>query len=90
MMTAIGETDVNEAHKRIMGELAPVANNLNEFTGAFSAAVFGKYVGGLDGEVCMKIADAPRDDEVILPFYIEMAGHPGTLDSFSPGPMTGQ
>jgi hypothetical protein len=81
MMTSIGEKDLNKAHEKIMRQLAPVANNLNEFTGAFSAAVLGKYVAELDGEVCMKIAVAPKDNEVIVPFYIEMPGHAGTLDA---------
>ena len=32
MANALSETDVNEAHKQLLGEMAPVANELSEFT----------------------------------------------------------
>jgi hypothetical protein len=69
---ALKEKDVNEAHRKLLGELAPVANDLSEFTFGFAAAIFRKYFGSeLTATVVAKIADAPNIDDVRLPFLVE-------------------
>jgi hypothetical protein len=60
MADALAEADVNEAHKRLLGEMAPVANDLSEFTFGFAAAIFKRYVGNdLTMILVAKINDAP-------------------------------
>jgi hypothetical protein len=72
MANALNESDVNEAHRKLLTELAPVANNLSEFTFGFAAAIFRKYFGSeLSATVVAKIADAPNIDDVTLPFLVE-------------------
>jgi fructose-specific component phosphotransferase system IIB-like protein len=46
MADALSEPDVNEAHRKLMGEMAPVANDLSEFAFGFAAAIFKRYVVG--------------------------------------------
>ena len=72
MANALNEGDVNEAHRRLLGELAPLANDLSEFTFGFAASIFRKYFGGeLTATIVAKIADAPNIDDVKLPFFVE-------------------
>ncbi len=72
--SAVGETNVLEAHKKLLPELAPIANALSELTFGFAAAIFVKYVGAeLPAEVVAKIGDAPRMEDVVLPFFVETA-----------------
>jgi hypothetical protein len=80
MMNAAGETDLLEAHRKILGELGPVASELSEFTGAFIEAILRKHFGTeMTGTICAKIANAPKDNEVFLPFYIETPPISGTI-----------
>jgi hypothetical protein len=79
MMNAIGETDLIVAHQKIMKDLQPVADNLSEFAGAFTVAILERYFGDLKGEIFTKIANAPNDNDVVLPFYIERPPHSGSL-----------
>jgi len=72
MANALNESDVNEAHRKLLGELAPLANDLSEFTFGFAAAIFRKHFGGeLTATVVAKIADVPNIDDVKLPFFVE-------------------
>jgi hypothetical protein len=65
-------TNVNEAHKKLLGELAPLANDLSEFTFGFVAAIFRKHFAAeLTATIVAKIADAPNIDDVRLPFFVE-------------------
>jgi hypothetical protein len=86
MMNAIGETDIVVAHQEILERLAPVADSLSEFAGAFTAAVLEKYFGDIEGEICLKIANAPNFSDIVLPFYIETPPHSGTLSWKMPSP----
>lgn len=73
MTEALGFKDVNEAHRVLLPKLGPVANQLSEFMYAFSAAMFRKYVGDeMSLTVVAKFEDAPRIDDVKLPFFMEM------------------
>ena len=73
---AIKETDVNVAHEKLLGDLAPTANDLSEFTFGFAKAIFQKYINRdeLVMNVVAKIADAPNIDDVRLPHYVETPG----------------
>lgn len=72
MANALKEDDVNEAHKKLLGELAPLANDLSEFTFGFAAAIFKKHFGGeLTATIVAKINDAPNIDDLRLPFFVE-------------------
>jgi hypothetical protein len=73
MANALGEKDVNEAHRKLLGDLAPIANDLSEFTFGFAGAIFRKYFGAeLKATVVARIYDAPSIDDLKLPFYVEM------------------
>jgi hypothetical protein len=73
---ALKETDVNAAHEKLLRDLAPVANDLSEFTFGFAKAIFQKYINRdeLVMNVVAKIADAPDIDAVRLPHYVETPG----------------
>jgi len=70
------ESDVNLAHQKLLGELAPIAHDLSEFTFGFAKAIFQKYINGeeLVMTVVAKIADAPNIDNVRWPHYVETPG----------------
>ncbi len=70
---ALKETDVNVAHQKLLGDLAPTANDLSEFTFGFAKAIFQKYINRdeLVMNVVAKVADAPNIDDARLPHYVE-------------------
>jgi hypothetical protein len=72
----LNETDVNFAHQKLLGDLAPTANDLSEFTFGFAKAIFQKYINRdeLVMNLVAKIADAPNIDDVLLPHYVETPG----------------
>lgn len=68
----MGIPDINEAHKKLLGELAPVSNELSELTFGFAAAMFKKYLGPeMTLTVVAKLADAPNIDHVLIPYFVE-------------------
>jgi hypothetical protein len=73
---ALKETDVNVAHQKLLGDLAPVAYDLSEFTFGFAKAIFQKYINRdeLVMTVVAKVADAPDINEVRFPHYVETPG----------------
>jgi hypothetical protein len=82
MANALAEANVNEAHKQLLGEMAPVSNDLSEFTFGFATAIFRRYVGR---EVTMtlvaQVKDAPDIDGIRYPFFVETPGlGNGSLD----------
>ena len=64
---------MNAAHQKLLGDLAPVANDLSEFTFGFAKAIFQKYVNRdeLTMNVVAKIGDAPNIDDARIPHYVE-------------------
>ena len=73
---ALKETDVKGAHQKLLGDLAPVANDLSEFTFGFAKAIFQKYINRdeLVMNLVAKVADAPNIADVLLPHYVETPG----------------
>jgi hypothetical protein len=73
---ALKETDVNVAHQKLLGDLAPTANDLSEFTFGFAKAIFQRYINRdeLVMNVVAKIGDAPNIDDARLPHYVETPG----------------
>lgn len=75
MANALAESDVNEAHRQLLGEMAPVAHDLSEFTFGFALAIFRRYVGEeLTMTLVAKVKDAPDIDELRFPFLVETPG----------------
>ncbi len=75
MSDALSEPDVNEAHRKVLEEMAPVAHDLSEFTFCFAVAKFPSYIGEeLTMTVVAKIENAPDIDDLRLPFFV---GTPG-------------
>jgi hypothetical protein len=71
----MGEPDVNEAHKKLLGELAPVAHDLSEFSFGFAAAIFRKYFGEeLLMTLVAQFKGAPDIDDLRYPFFVETPG----------------
>jgi len=73
---ALKETDVNVAHQKLLGDLAPTANDLSEFTFGFAKAIFQEFINRheLVMNVVAKIGDAPNIDDARLPHYVETPG----------------
>jgi hypothetical protein len=75
MANALAEADVNEAHRLLLGEMAPVANDLSEFTFGFAAAIFRRHVGHeLTMTLVARVKDAPDIDGIRYPFLVETPG----------------
>jgi hypothetical protein len=75
MANALAEPDVNEAHRQLLGEMAPVAHDLSEFTFGFALAIFRRYVGEeLTMTLVAKVKDAPDIDELRFPFLVKTPG----------------
>jgi hypothetical protein len=75
LANALAEADVNEAHRQLLGEMAPVASDLSEFTFGFSVAIFRRYVGQeLTMTLVAQVKDAPDIDGIKYPFFIETPG----------------
>jgi hypothetical protein len=75
MADAAGEEDLMVAHKKILNSLGPLSNDLSEFSFGFAASIFRKYMGQeLTATIVAKIDDAPRIDDVRVPFYVETEG----------------
>jgi hypothetical protein len=58
MANAMDEPDVNEAHRKLLADIAPVANDLSTFAFGFAEAIFIKRFGELSGAVVAEIKDA--------------------------------
>ena len=77
MANAMGERDVNEAHRKLLGDIAPIANDLSTFAFGFAEAIFIKYFGELIATQVAEIKDAANIENLRLPWFVETA-------SFSP------
>jgi hypothetical protein len=71
MANAMGETDVNEAHRKLLGDIAPIANDLSTFAFGFAEAIFIKYFGELNAALVAEIKDAANIEELRLPWFLE-------------------
>jgi hypothetical protein len=71
MTHAMGETDVNEAHRKLLGDIAPIANDLSTFAFGFAEAIFVKYFGELTATVAAEIEDAPNIEDLRLPWFVD-------------------
>ena len=71
MANAMGETDVNEAHRKLLGDIAPIANDLSTFAFGFAEAIFIKYFGELTATLVAEIKDAPNIEDLRLPWFVE-------------------
>ena len=77
MANALGETDINEAHRKLLGDLAPIANDLSTFAFGFAEAIFKKHFGELTATMVAQIENAPKIEDLRLPWFLETT-------SFSP------
>lgn len=78
---AVKDQDVNEAHKKLLMSLAPVANDFSEVTFDFARILFVKYLGPeLGMTIVAKIKDLPNVDDLRLPFYTDVS--PGLLRAY--------
>ena len=78
MASALGETDVNEAHRKLLGDIALIANDLSTFAFGFAEAIFIKYFGELTATRVTEIENAPNIEDLRLPWFVE-------TKSFFPG-----
>jgi hypothetical protein len=67
----MGEHDVNEAHRKLLGDIAPVANDLSTFAFGFAEAVFVKYFGELTATLVTEIKDADNIENLRLPWFVK-------------------
>ncbi len=75
MANALAEIDVNEAHRQLLGEMAPVAHDLSEFTFGFALAIFRRYVGNeLTMKLVAQVKGAPDIDDLRFPFLVQTHG----------------
>lgn len=75
MAEVLGEPDVNKAHRKLLGEMAPVASDLSEFAFGFAAAIFKRHLGAeLTMTLVAKVGDAPDIDGIQYPFFVETPG----------------
>jgi hypothetical protein len=71
MANAMGETDVNEAHRKLLGDIAPIANDLSTVAFGFAEAIFKKYFGELTATRVAEIKDAAKIEDLSLPWFVE-------------------
>lgn len=71
---AMGEADVNEAHRKLLGDIAPIANDISTFAFGFAEAIFIKYFGELTAMRVTEIDDAPKIEGLSLPWFVETEG----------------
>jgi hypothetical protein len=67
---AMGEPDVNEAHRKLLGDMAPIANDLSTFAFGFAEAVFIKYFGELTVTLAAEIKGAANIEDLRLPWFV--------------------
>jgi hypothetical protein len=72
MANALSEADVDEAHRQLLTEMAPVAHDLSEFTFGFAVAVFRQYFGEeLTMTLVAPVKDASDIDDLRFPFLVQ-------------------
>jgi hypothetical protein len=71
MANAMGERDVNDAHRKLLGDIAPIANDLSTFAFGFAEAIFIKYFGELIATQVTEIKDAANIENLRLPWFVD-------------------
>jgi hypothetical protein len=71
MANAMGESDVNEAHRKLLGDIAPIANDLSTFAFGFAEAIFVKYFGELTATRVAELKDAANIEHLRLPWFVQ-------------------
>ncbi len=61
----------------LLGDIAPIANDLSTFAFGFAEAIFRKYFGELNATLVAEIKDAPNIEDLRLPWFVDTT-------SFSP------
>jgi hypothetical protein len=74
MANAMGETDVNDAHRKLLGDIAPIANDLSTFAFGFAEAIFVKYFGELTATRVAEINGAANIEDLRLPWFVGTTG----------------
>lgn len=70
MANAMGEVDVNTAHQKLLGDIAPIANDVSTFAFGFAEAIFKKYFGELTATRVANIEGAANIDDLRLPWFV--------------------
>ena len=70
LANAMGELDVNEAHRKLLGDIAPIANDLSSFAFGFAESIFKKYFGELTATRIAEIKDAANIEDLRLPWFV--------------------
>ena len=70
LANTMGEPDVNEAHRKLLGDIAPVANDLSSFAFGFAEAIFIKHFGELTATQVADIKDAANIEDLRLPWFL--------------------
>jgi hypothetical protein len=70
MANAMGEPDVNKAHRKLLGDIAPIANDLSTFAFGFAEAIFIKYFGELTATRIAEIKNAANIEDLRLPWFL--------------------
>jgi hypothetical protein len=76
----MGETDVNKAHHKLLGDIAPIANDLSTFAFGFAEAIFTKYFGELTATRVAQIEEAAKIEDLHLPWFVETTSFLPTND----------
>jgi hypothetical protein len=71
MANAMSETNVNEAHHKLLGDIAPIANDISTFAFGFADSIFIKHFGELTATHVADITDARNIEDVRLPWFVE-------------------
>jgi hypothetical protein len=71
MANAMGDLDVNEAHRKLLGDIAPIANDLSTFAFGFAEAIFIKHFGELTATRVAEIGGAANIEDLRLPWFVE-------------------
>jgi hypothetical protein len=71
MTNAMGELDVNTAHQKLLGDIAPIANDISTFAFGFAEAIFIKYFGELTATRVADINGAANIDDLRLPWFVQ-------------------
>ena len=84
MTDTLRETDVNVAHEKLLRDLAPIANDLSQFSFGFAKAIFQKYINSkeLVMTIVAQVADAPNIDDVRFPLLRRNARLAECLSSY--------